>query len=141
MALSKKIRLDNGLELNYHVIDIIETTSVNSIKVQLDSFISKEYYDKAIIKDLKLKEQKDLIVKFNELASKEELTKSEQTKINRLQEKINKLADEIDNSNDYFNYVLIENIVELYDITGFSKQNIENELLKSDLFKNAEIVD
>lgn len=141
MALSKKIKLDNGIEINYHVVNIIETTSINSVKVQLDAFMSKNYYEEALIKDIKIKEQDNLLIKFNELMSKENPTKTEQNKINKLQEKINKLADEIDSCLNYDNYVLAENIIELYNIEDFSKQNIENELLKSDLFKDAKIVD
>ena len=141
MALSKKIKLDNGIEVNYYVVNIIETINSNSVKVQLDGFGHKNFYNKAIEKIIKLKEQKDLIQQFNEIASKEKLLKTDQTKLDKLQTKINNLADKIDNLIDYENYILTKEIIILNNIYDFSKENIEKELLNTELFKGAEIVD
>ena len=49
MAISKKIKLDNGVSLSYHTIKSIEVTN-NKIIVLVDSFMSKKYYDLAIKK-------------------------------------------------------------------------------------------
>lgn len=139
MALSKKIKLPNGLELNYHVISIVES-DLTDTRVKVDSFMSKDFYNKAIIKYNKEREQQDLIYQFDKLASKSDLTKEEQDNLSKIQTKINKLANDINSASDYGEYVLREIFISLRNIDDFSIDNIEDKLLKIDEFKSAKRV-
>ena len=47
MAISKKVKLDNGINLTYHTINTIFIRD-NSIDIVLDSFMSKKYFDLCI---------------------------------------------------------------------------------------------
>lgn len=139
MALSKKVILPNGLELNYHVISIVES-DLTDTKIKVDSFMSKDFYNKAMIKVSKEREQHDLIHQFDELANKSDLTEEEESNISKLQIKINKLADDINSASDYGEYVLGETFISLRNIDDFSIDNIENQILKSNEFKSAKRV-
>ena len=140
MALSKQIELDNGVNLNYHVIHIVETTSATSAKVLLHGFTSKEYYIKAIQKDNLLNKQRDLVNEFTPLMEKEEPTKTEQKKLDKLQKQINDLADEIENTLDYESYVLGELIIEVNELENLSKEAVEKAFLNTKQFKLAKLV-
>lgn len=139
MALENKMILPNGVEINYHVISLIEVTK-QSIKVVLNGFKSKEYYDKAMTKINLQLEQKKLSIDFYTLNSKEKLTKSQESKRIELMNKINDLANQINDSLEYSQYVLGEYTLELSPIDNFSISSIENQILKQDKFKLSKIV-
>ena len=139
MALLKKITLDNGVELNYHKVAGIEVNK-EITKVRIYSFISKEFYTKALNKkELQLK-QNELINEFDELNNKEKLTKAQETKVNKLVEEINNLANEINETAEFETYIILESVIEIPTIENFNLTSIEKELLKSDNFKSAKIV-
>lgn len=144
MALSKYIKLSNGLELNYHVVDIVEGNDEET-KVVVQSFGDKKYYKEAMKKDTLLKEQNTLIEEFsdiyNSIEDKENMTKLQQNKLNKLQNKINKLADDLSSCKDFSNYVLVETILTIDKLEDFSLSEIEKELLKTTMFENASSVD
>ena len=136
MAISKKIKLDNGVSLSYHTIKSIEVTN-NEIIVLVDSFMSKKYHDLAIKKSNLLREQEILNEKFNEIYLDEKAEKE----LNILANKINKLADEINKCEPYEDYVLIEEPIVIPFIEDFSINNIEKYLISLEQFKDAELVD
>lgn len=136
MAISKKIKLDNGVGLSYHTIKSIEVTN-NKIIVLVDSFMSKKYYDLAMKKSNLLKEQEILNEEFNKIYLNEKAEKE----LNILANKINKLADEINKYEPYENYVLIEEPIVIPFIEDFSINNIEKYLISLEQFKDAELVD
>ena len=139
MALSKKITLSNGVELNYHKVANVEVDK-EKIKVRIYSFISKDFYMKALDKkELQLK-QNELINEFDELNNKDKLTKTQENKVNKLVDEINNLAEEISKAAEFETYVILENVIEIPFIEDFSLSNIEKELLKTDDFKSARIV-
>ena len=139
MALSKKITLPNGVELNYHKVSNIEVNK-ESIKVKVHSFISKDTYNKSQQKSKMIEEQEKLVKEFDELNSKDKLTKAQTTKVNKLVEQINDLANDISNQLEYIQFVIVETIIEITFIENFSCSNIEKELLKTEQFKVAKIV-
>ena len=140
MSLSKEIILANGVNLKYHVLANAEIVSNNKIRLAIHSFISKDYYELAIKKNNLIKEQEALTIEFNDLNEKEKLTKTQQTKIENLVSKINELADEINKCNNYIDYIILENFIEIPIKDSFNKEDLEKELLKTDLFKSARIV-
>ena len=111
MALSKKITLPNGVELNYHKVSNIEVNK-ESIKVKVHSFISKDTYNKSQQKSKMIEEQEKLVKEFDELNSKDKLTKAQTTKVNKLVEQINDLANDISNQLEYIQFVIVETIIE-----------------------------
>ena len=139
MALSQKITLPNGVELNYHKVSNIEVNK-ESIKVKVHSFISKDTYNKSQQKSKMIEEQEKLVKEFDELNSKDKLTKAQTTKVNKLVEQINDLANDISNQLEYIQFVIVETIIEIPFIENFSCSNIEKELLKTEQFKVAKIV-
>lgn len=142
MAISKKILLNNGIETNYHVIGMIESNAQNNeTTLFIHSFISKEIYKEAIKKSSLLEEQKELVKQFDELTEIENPTKTQQTKINRLQNKINNLANEIDKAKDYGNFIAEEYMVDVSYQEDLSIKNLQNVLIEEFvLLKNATIV-
>lgn len=140
MALSKVIELKNGVNLNYHIVHMIETTSSNSAKVVIHGFTSKEYYTKACKKSNLLAKQSELVNEFTSLSEKEEPTKTELKKLDKLQKQINELADEIDAALEYDRCVLGELIIEVTDLVDLSKETIEKALLNTEQFKLAKLV-
>ena len=122
MALSKKITLPNGVELNYHKVSNIEVNK-ESIKVKVHSFISKDTYNKSQQKSKMIEEQEKLVKEFDELNSKDKLTKAQTTKVNKLVEQINDLANDISNQLEYIQFVIVETIIEIPFIENFSCSN------------------
>lgn len=137
MALIKKIILPNGLEPSYHTISSI-SVNTDKIEIELHSFISKEYYDRAIAKEQRIKEQNDLILEFDELNNKER-TKLEDKKLDKISSKINELADEIDSLKNYEDFVVSISKLEIPYMENFSTNNLEKELLNIEEFKLAKI--
>lgn len=72
MAILKKIKLDNGIELNYHRITSITKITNVCNKVEISSYIDEE-------QRLKEKEYQELQTKN---INKQELTKEENQKLN-----------------------------------------------------------
>lgn len=140
MALSKTIELDNGVSLNYHVVDTVEILNNSTAKVLIHGFTSKEFYTKAMQKSKLQADQNKLVEDFRLLMEKEEPTKTEQKKLDKLQKQINDLADKINSTVEYDDCVLGEIIIEINDISDFSKTSVEKAILKTDQFKLAKIV-
>lgn len=138
MALITKIITENGIELNYHIVSIVESSKFET-RVLLHSFISKHYYNEALVKEKLIENQIEMLNKFDELCNLEEITQSQKEELNRLQQEINNLADEIDNREDYNTYVLGETTIYLPPIQDLSLKNIEQLILQTDKFKSAKI--
>ena len=132
MALSKKIILDNGMEINYHIIAMVSSYSDKPITtLYVHSFTSKEVYKKAIKKYKLIEEQQKLIVEFQELAKIEEPSDIEKTKLDKLQTKINKLADKIEVCVDYKECIANEFIENISYQDNLSIENLQ-EILKKE---------
>lgn len=129
MAIKKDIVLPNGIKTNYHVISNIEV-SKEKIIVYLDNFIDKSYYDLSCKRQELLDKQKELEAEFDTLNSKEKLTKTQQTKLEKLVTEINNIADEVENYKEYNKYVVLTLSTEIPFIDKFSEANIEKELKK-----------
>lgn len=129
MAIKKDIVLPNGIKTNYHVISNIEV-SKEKIIVYLDNFIDKSYYDLSCKRQELLDKQKELEAEFDTLNSKEKLTKTQQTKLEKLVTEINNIADEVENYKEYNKYVALTLSTEISFIDNFSEANIEKELKK-----------
>lgn len=139
MALSKKIKTANGVELNYHVINHI-IVNKEAIYLEIDSFTDKTYYNKAIKKQELIDNQEELIKSFNELNEKEDLTNTEKNKLDKYATQINELANEITEAKDYNNYVLGRINIQLPYSNDFSIASLEKDLLNTEQFKLARIV-
>lgn len=140
MSLNKKIVLNNGLEYNYFSIGILEV-SQEKIVVTLDCFKSENNFIKFKKKNELLRQQKELLKEFGPLSEKESLTKKEQEKLDELQNNINNLADKINELGDINNLVSATIKEEIPYIEDFSVPNIEKELLKTENFKLAKIIE
>lgn len=140
MSLNKKIVLNNGLEYNYFSIGILEV-SQEKIIVTLDCFKSENNFIKFKKKNELLRQQKELLKEFGPLSEKESLTKKEQEKLDELQNNINNLADKINELGDINNLVSATIKEEIPYIEDFSVPNIEKELLKTENFKLAKIIE
>lgn len=140
MSLNKKIVLNNGLEYNYFSIGILEV-SQEKIVVTLDCFKSENNFIKFKKKNELLRQQKELLKEFSPLSEKESLTKKEQEKLDELQNNINNLADKINELGDINNLVSATIKEEIPYIEDFSVPNIEKELLKTENFKLAKIIE
>ena len=140
MSLNKKIVLNNGLEYNYFSIGILEV-SQEKIVVTLDCFKSENNFIKFKKKNELLRQQKELLKEFGPLSEKESLTKKEQEKLDELQNKINGLADAINKLGDTNNLVSATIKEEIPYIEDFSVPNIEKELLNTENFKLAKIIE
>lgn len=140
MSLNKKIVLDNGLEYNYFNIGILNV-SQEKIEVILDCFKTEDNYKKFKEKNKLLNEQNKLLKEFNPLSEKEKLTKEDTDKLNELQNQINNLADKIEGLGDTTNLVSATIKEEIPYIEDFSVLNVEKELLKTENFKLAKIIE
>lgn len=140
MSLNKKIVLNNGLEYNYFSIGILEV-SQEKIVVTLDCFKSENNFIKFKKKNELLRQQRELLKEFGPLSEKENLTKKEQEKLDELQNNINNLADKINELGDINNLVSATIKEEIPYIEDFSVPNIEKELLKTENFKLAKIIE
>lgn len=140
MSLNKKIVLNNGLEYNYFSIGILEV-SQEKIVVTLDCFKSENNFIKFKKKNELLRQQRELLKEFGPLSEKESLTKKEQEKLDELQNNINNLADKINELGDINNLVSATIKEEIPYIEDFSVPNIEKELLKTENFKLAKIIE
>lgn len=140
MSLNKKIVLNNGLEYNYFNIGILNV-SQERIEVVLDCFKSENNYRLFKKKNELLRQQKELLKEFSPLTEKEKPTKKEQEKLDELQNKINSLADAINELGDTNNLVSATIKEEIPYIEDFSVPNIEKELLNTENFKLAKIIE
>lgn len=139
MALSKKIVLSNGVELNYFKINNIEV-SLDNIKIHLDAFINKEVYNLSSKKKDMIEDQSKLVEEFKKLDEKEKLTKKQEERKTELFNKVNDLADIIDKEKDYDKYVIVNTEYILPYIDDFSEVSLEKELLKTPRFASAKII-
>ena len=139
MAISKKVKLDNGINLTYHTINTIFIRD-NSIDIILDSFMSKKYFDLATKRDKLLQEQKQYNTKFNELYLAD-LSEKEEKELDKLAKKINEIANKIDECDYYNDFVLARQNINVPFISDFSIKNIEEYLLTLDEFKDSEIIE
>lgn len=137
--LSLLVTLDNGIKLRCHTINITNIKYNKDIEVQVDSFVSKDFYLDALKKDNYKREQQIYINEFNILNNKAILTDDEKTKQTELFNKINELAKDIELSKNYSSYVLLSRTYIIPFIEDFSINSIEKELIKLDDFKKAEI--
>lgn len=139
MAISKKVKLDNGINLTYHTINTIFIRD-NSIDIVLDSFMSKKYFDLATKRDKLLQEQKQYNTKFNELYLAD-LSEKEEKELDKLAKKINEIANKIDECDYYNDFVLAKQNINVPFMSDFSIKNIEEYLLTLDEFKDSEIIE
>lgn len=139
MALKLKIKVPNGIELNYHIISNISIDK-DKIKIKLDSFLSDKYYKTAIIKKNLIKSQNSLIEELNTLSNNDIVSKDKDKKIEKLKTKINDLYNQIKEAKDYDNYVLGNINIEIPYIENISIEAIEQELLNTKQFKLAQII-
>ena len=139
MAISKKVKLDNGINLTYHTINTIFIRD-NSIDIILDSFMSKKYFDLATKRNKLLQEQKQYNTKFNELYLAD-LSEKEEKELDKLAKKINEIANKIDECNYYNDFVLARQNINVPFMSDFSIKNIEEYLLTLDEFKDSEIIE
>ena len=129
MAIKKDIVLPNGIKTNYHVISSIEVSN-EKIAVFLDNFTDKSYYDLACKRQELLNKQKELEIEFDTLNNKDNLTKTQQTRLEKLVTEINNIADEVEKCKEYNKYVVLTLSTEIPFIDNFSEANIEKELKK-----------
>ena len=139
MALKLKIKVPNGIELNYHIISNISIDK-DKIKIKLDSFLSDKYYKTAIIKKNLIKSQNSLIEELNTLSNNDIVSKDKDKKNEKLKTKINDLYNQIKEAKDYDNYVLGNINIEIPYIENISIEAIEQELLNTQQFKLAQII-
>ena len=140
MSLNKKLIVDNGQEYNYFNIGIINV-SQEKIEVIFDCFKSEENFKKFKEKNRLLKEQNKLLKEFSPLSEKEKLTKKDKEKLDELQNQINDLANKINELGDTTNLVSATLKEEIPYIENFSILNIEKELIKTEKFKLAKIIE
>jgi hypothetical protein len=135
MAISKKLSLDNGVEMKYHIISLITTEYNKDITVEVVSFISKDYYLKAI-------EQNNLIIEKDKIDKeiKEAFDIDDLDKALQLQDESNNLFIRIGELQPFDTYIIQTNILHIPYKDGFTLEYIENELVKDGLFKNGKIV-
>lgn len=139
MALKLKIKVPNGIELNYHVISILDIDK-DKIKIKLDSFLSDKYYKAAITKKNLIKSQDSLIEELNTLSNNDIISKSKDKKMEKLKEEINDLYNQIQEAKDYDSYVLGNINIEIPYIEDISIASIEQELLNTKQFKLAQVI-
>ena len=140
MSLNKKIVLDNGQEFNYFNIGILNI-SQEQIEVVLDCFKTENNLKLFKEKNYLINKQKELLKEFNDLSEKEKQTKKDKEKLDELQNQINNLAEEINKLGNTDN--LISGIIKekIPYIENFSIANIEEELLKTENFESAKIIE
>ena len=121
--------------MKYHTVSLITAEYNKDIIVEVVSFISKEYYLKAI-------EQNNLIIEKDKIDKElsEAFEKGDLEKALKLQDKSNSLFVKIDGLQPFDTYIIQTNILHIPYKDGFTLEYIENELVKDGLFKNGKIV-
>lgn len=127
MAIKKKIKLNNGAEINYLVINNVVVMSNQQIQLEIHGFKSEEIYNEAIKKVNKIKEQEELIAKFNDLISQENYSEDESIELSN---QINSIANEIASLKDYEDYILKRFIVTIDYIENYTTSELEKKVLK-----------
>ena len=127
MAIKKKIKLNNGAEINYLVINNVVVMSNQQIQLEIHGFKSEEIYNEAIKKVNKIKEQEELIAKFNDLISQENYSEDESVKLSN---QINSIANEIASLKNYEDYILKRFIVTIDYIENYTTSELEKKVLK-----------
>ena len=136
MAISKKLILDNGVESKYHIVSLVNSKFNEDIEVRVSSFISKDYYSKAIKQNTLIKEKLKLDEEIDVLLKDE----SKIEEAFSLQTKSNELLNEISELPSFEEFITDNNTIYIPFKDGFDLDYIENELIKTDLFKNGKIV-
>lgn len=127
MAIKKKIKLNNGAEINYLVINNVVVMSNQQIQLEIHGFKSEEIYNEAIKKVNKIKEQEELIAKFNDLISQENYSEDESVKLSN---QINSIANEIASLKNYEDYILKRFNVTIDYIENYTTSELEKKVLK-----------
>lgn len=127
MAIKKKIKLNNGAEINYLVINNVVVMSNQQIQLEIHGFKSEEIYNEAIKKINKIKEQEELIAKFNDLISQENYSEDESVELSN---QINSIANEIVSLKNYEDYILKRFNVTIDYIENYSMSDLEKTVLK-----------
>lgn len=127
MAIKKKIKLNNGAEINYLVINNVVVMSNQQIQLEIHGFKSEEIYNEAIKKVNKIKEQEELIAKFNDLISQENYSDDESVELSN---QINSIANEIASLKNYEDYILKRFNVTIDYIENYSMSDLEKTVLK-----------
>ena len=127
MAIKKKIKLNNGAEINYLVINNVVVMSNQQIQLEIHGFKSEEIYNEAIKKVNKIKEQQELIAKFNDLISQENYSEDESVKLSN---QINSIANEIASLKNYEDYILKRFNVTIDYIENYTTSELEKKVLK-----------
>ena len=127
MAIKKKIKLNNGAEINYLVINNVVVMSNQQIQLEIHGFKSEEIYNEAIKKVNKIKEQEELIAKFNDLISQENYSEDESIELSN---QINSIANEIASLKNYEDYILKRFNVTIDYIENYSMSDLEKTVLK-----------
>ena len=127
MAIKKKIKLNNGAEINYLVINNVVVMSNQQIQLEIHGFKSEEIYNEAVKKVNKIKEQEELIAKFNDLISQENYSEDESVKISN---QINSIANEIASLKNYEDYILKRFNVTIDYIENYTTSELEKKVLK-----------
>lgn len=127
MAIKKKIKLNNGAEINYLVINNVVVMSNQQIQLEIHGFKSEEIYNEAIKKVNKIKEQEELIAKFNNLISQENYSEDESVKLSN---QINSIANEIASLKNYEDYILKRFNVTIDYIENYTTSELEKKVLK-----------
>lgn len=127
MAIKKKIKLNNGAEINYLVINNVVVMSNQQIQLEIHGFKSEEIYNEAIKKINKIKEQEELIAKFNDLISQENYSEDESVKLSN---QINSIANEIASLKNYEDYILKRFNVTIDYIENYTTSELEKKVLK-----------
>lgn len=127
MAIKKKIKLNNGAEINYLVINNVVVMSNQQIQLEIHGFKSEEIYNEAIKKVNKIKEQEELIAKFNDLISQENYSEDESVELSN---QINSIANEIASLKNYEDYILKRFIVTIDYIENYTTSELEKKVLK-----------
>ena len=135
MAISKKLSLDNGIETKYHIVSLINAEYNKDIDVTVLSFISKEYYQKAL-------EQNTLIAKKNEVDKEMEnaFNFGNIEKAMKLQEESDSLFNKIQSSKAFNEYVVSTNVVTIPYQDGITLPFIEQVLVTNGIFINGKII-
>lgn len=127
MAIKKKIKLNNGAEINYLVINNVVVMSNQQIQLEIHGFKSEEIYNEAIKKVNKIKEQEELIAKFNDLISQENYSEDESVELSN---QINSIANEIASLKNYEDYILKRFNITIDYIENYSMSDLEKTVLK-----------
>lgn len=134
MALYKKIKFTNGVNISYHYISDIQTNGKDKIvKLKIDSYTDETYRQKE--KENKLNKDRyeellELIFKENE--KKEDARNVDQVKL--WSEEANSLVNQFVNDLDL---KVISTNIELKDVTDLNINNLYNLLKEIDIYQNA----